>query len=861
MDRRAPSGHGSNAVPRETIRKPRAGIADEWYRNAIELASWTDTHLVNRRDAFGRYKSPGKRSGPRDTAFTDHSPVTHEVLQDHYRGEDRGDLIGLHSTALDEASGEAELAPCRSRWAAIDIDRHREDEDPEANLRAALAWRDHAVRLGFHPLLIDSNGRGGYHLLVVFDAPVPTGEVFRFAEWLRRDWDVMGLAEKPETFPKQARLGKGKGFGNWLRLPGRHHTRDHWSRVWNGVSWIEGNAAIGFILSISGDPASLIPGEAIADRMANTSRVRAIGYPQRNDADLAREALGYLGPMVDDYATWLEIGMSLTALGSEGLDLWEEWSRSGSKFEDGECARKWASFTRDGRTLGTLFKRAKEAGWPGQGGRNGHHENGHPRAVEHATPPADGLEPWQDPAIGTTPPVVSFPLDAFPLPLAELVSSGAASVPCPPDYFAVVALAVASVAIGRSIALSLKRTWDVSPALYVALVGDPGSAKSPAIKAMTRPLWELNGEHIRRHRDDRKREEAAAKADKRKEDQPPPLKRIVADDVTVESIAPILQDNPRGLIVVRDELTALVASHNQYKPGGKGADRQFFLSAWSGSPVAVDRKHNPDRIPILVPHPFLSVLGGLTTSMLSELSEAKGRDDGFIDRMLFAVPDPVEVRWCDEEVPEDLIEGWHRSIRKLWDVPMTAEEDGTLRPRFVHLSTPARALYLAWHADHCGEVRGLDFPDHLRGPWQKFRDYCARLALIVDRLDWAFDPTAGGQHRDVSEASVRSAIRLVEYFKAHSRRAHALIRGSGGYENEDARAILKWAIRDERRTFSERDVKQNFRARFGGDGPELGTALAWLKARHCIRSSAADDEKKRGRPPTPVYEINPALNS
>ena len=30
-----------------------------------------------------------------------------------------------------------------------------------------------------------------------------------------------------------AMLSKGKGFGNWLRLLGRHHTRAHWTRVYD----------------------------------------------------------------------------------------------------------------------------------------------------------------------------------------------------------------------------------------------------------------------------------------------------------------------------------------------------------------------------------------------------------------------------------------------------------------------------------------------------------------------------------------------------------------------------------------------------------------------------------------------------
>src|SRR5262249_29574180 len=67
------------------------------------------------------------------------------------------------------------------------------------------------------------------------------------------------LPNPPETFPKQPRI---ECYGNWLRVPGRHHTRDHWSKVWNGNRWLEGHQAIDFMLSLHGESPGLIPGAA-----------------------------------------------------------------------------------------------------------------------------------------------------------------------------------------------------------------------------------------------------------------------------------------------------------------------------------------------------------------------------------------------------------------------------------------------------------------------------------------------------------------------------------------------------------------------------------------------------------------------
>ncbi|MHC5538303.1 hypothetical protein ACYOEI_08750, partial [Singulisphaera rosea] len=98
-------------------------IAQSWMERAGELADWVEAHMVNRRDAFGHYIRPEDRRDPDLSAYTDKSGLTREVLVRHFRASHAGDVIGLHSTARDEASGDGEVGACWSRWIAVDIDR------------------------------------------------------------------------------------------------------------------------------------------------------------------------------------------------------------------------------------------------------------------------------------------------------------------------------------------------------------------------------------------------------------------------------------------------------------------------------------------------------------------------------------------------------------------------------------------------------------------------------------------------------------------------------------------------------------------------------------------------------------------
>ena len=111
----------------------------------------------------------------------------------------------------------------------------------------------------------------------------------------------------------------------------------------------------------------------------------------------------------------------------------------------------------------------------------------------------------------------------------------------------------------------------------------------------------------------------------------------MVEDTTIEALAVVLEDNPRGVLLARDELSAFVRGMDQYK-NHRGSDRQFYLSAWSNSPVSVDRKNLEE--PIFLARPFVGVVGPIQPGVLPELiANRQGREgDGFLDRFLFSYP-------------------------------------------------------------------------------------------------------------------------------------------------------------------------------------------------------------------------------
>ncbi len=239
-------------------------IGEEWKDRAPELAEWAMQHLVNRKDVWGQYSvlTPSERikegrsykamTLPRKDMRGD-DMVTLDKLTRHFasRHHHKPQIIGLH----------AKSKQTTSKWLGIDIDCHDSDsvaaeDHARRNLNGALKWWHDFQKMGYDPLLIDSNGAGGYHLWVLFKDPAPTQDVYALAKKIVTQWESNNLDEEPETFPKKVKEGS---LGAWFRLPGLHHTREHYGKIWSGDDWLEepwldGHAAIDAMLNIMPGP-------------------------------------------------------------------------------------------------------------------------------------------------------------------------------------------------------------------------------------------------------------------------------------------------------------------------------------------------------------------------------------------------------------------------------------------------------------------------------------------------------------------------------------------------------------------------------------------------------------------------------
>jgi hypothetical protein len=465
-----------------------------------------------------------------------------------------------------------------------------------------------------------------------------------------------------------------------------------------------------------------------------------------------------------------------------------------------------------------------------------------------------------------------FPLDVLPAHLVDFADCVSACLSCPQDYVAVPMIALAGGAIGASRVLEVKPGWTERPAIYAAVIGRPGSAKSPALKVAAAPVYAEQNRLKTRWDEEMERYEQSlalyesAKRSKRRDDgeddasdtpekpKKPVLLRLYASDTTTEALAPVLLANPRGVVVIRDELMAWVAGMNAYR-SGKGADRQFFLSGWAGEPLCIDRKQQ-NGAPLIVAHPFFCIVGGLPPDLVSQFRDERNLSDGFLDRLMFSYPDPGPAAGHNDYcIPEEAAAVWRNALTFLWRLNMEPSGDGGVRPRFVRLTQEAREVWKQFCDDHAAEMNAETFPEHLLGPWSKLRGYCARLALIVHFLRVA---TGEVLEEDVDDESARRAVKLIGYFKSHARKVYAVM--DLDPKVAQAKKVLKWVVRERKNQFSKREAHNALSGTFK-TVDELEAPLGLLLRHGYIRPVPSPDRPGPGRRPSPVYVVHPDVSS
>jgi putative DNA primase/helicase len=442
----------------------------------------------------------------------------------------------------------------------------------------------------------------------------------------------------------------------------------------------------------------------------------------------------------------------------------------------------------------------------------------------------EALSAWDDlrPLPPERPGVPELPEGLVPPPLRPWLVDAATRTSVPLCYLAVPAVVALSSVVGRSLGIYPKRfdDWLVVPNLWGYLVGRPGILKTACVQEATRPLRRLEAEaweqfeaelaeaqayqvelevriaQLKKEMGkkganlDGLKDELADLLREQKEAVPRP-RRYSTSDPTVEKLTELLRDNPRGLLLLRDELAGFLRMLS--KPGREG-DRQIYLEAWNGTgSYTTDRiARGTVRAPLTV-----ALLGGITPGRLAAYVEtATGErhrgtddaDDGLIQRGQLAVwPDAVgEFHNVDRWPNHDARELAYTIFARLDTMtPRDLGADITGEIPALRFAPDAQELFDAWRTDLERRLRAPAmeampaFESHLA----KYRSLMPSLALIFHLVSFvstgraevesSAEEAGDAAGAAVSLDSARLAAAWCEFLEAHARKIYAAETSAG----------------------------------------------------------------------------------
>ena len=391
----------------------------------------------------------------------------------------------------------------------------------------------------------------------------------------------------------------------------------------------------------------------------------------------------------------------------------------------------------------------------------------------------------------------SFPVGAFPKPIHTFVEAASSAIGCDASYIALPLLSGMAAAVGNSRSIELKRGWSEPCVIWSAIVGESGTHKSPAVEIALRPLRErqhfavlehrvnmkvFEADHARWKKELRAWERQGGSSDPPPEPEPPICERTIVDDITTEALLTRLRDNPRGLLLVRDELAGWLGSFDRYS-GGHGADAARWIEVFGARAVTVDRKGGGTEY---VPRAAVSICGGIQPEALRLALGRQHIENGLAARLLFTMPPRKPRQWTDAEIPEDVERGMHAIFAKLLSLEPLRDYDDDPEPVNIQLDPGAKAAWITFVNEHGTE--GLDRFGEEASAWSKLEGIAARLALIVHLARWA-----GGEQVDsetVDAESIADGVQLARWFAGEAERVYGLL--TGDEDERDRDKLLQW---------------------------------------------------------------------
>lgn len=463
-----------------------------------------------------------------------------------------------------------------------------------------------------------------------------------------------------------------------------------------------------------------------------------------------------------------------------------------------------------------------------------------------------------------------FPVDCLPKPLRDWVREESHATQTPPELAALLSLAVCSSMIARKVVVEARPGWQEPTNLYVAVLLEPANRKSQVFSDAIRPLKKIEDElrkasepDVARAESERRQDEAKLKNLERKaitsveiatrkeaadfsahlaEQVLPSLPVLVVDDVTSEKLGMLLSQQEGRIASMSAEGGVFDLMKGMYSKSGMP---QFgvYLMGHSGDDLMVDRV---TRKEIRVERPALTCAYAIQPNVIEGLAEDTAfRGRGLLGRFIYAWPESWlgERKIAPPPVRQTTLEEYEKAVRSL-----KSNFDGHV----LRLSPDADLALQKWEQ----EIEEMLAEG---GEMEQIRDWGGKLAGATLRIAAVIHCLENSFYAPITPQTIERAAAIGSYAIPHAQAVLEEMKAEGKEEHADARYVLRWIERHQKKSFSKRDAQQHGKRRFKKSA-DIEPALTELKERGYIRALQSE-RKGPGRPKSEQYEVNPEVFS
>ncbi|SMP72033.1 YfjI family protein [Anoxynatronum buryatiense] len=466
---------------------------------------------------------------------------------------------------------------------------------------------------------------------------------------------------------------------------------------------------------------------------------------------------------------------------------------------------------------------------------------------------------WGDPTElkDSEPPL--YPIDALPSILSNYVGSLSAAMQVPQDMVASLVLAAVSTAAQKRVDISGNSDWTEPANIFTMVALNPGERKSAAISAVMGPIKKFEQDKANElqslassQQAQKDAYESAAELLKSKYAKAPSqdnlsayldakkevaefkvqaIPRLTTADVTQEKLADLLYTHGK-MSLISAEGGIFNIMNGLYS---KSTNIDIFLCGHANDTVIVDRVGRP---PLIIDKAILTI--GLAVQPQVLESAIKNKDfigKGLMARFLFSVPAPM-IGHRDVNPPilsPSVKSEYNNLIRNLLDDPSE-----------LHLSLSSQASVALTNYR-----RELEPTLRCNGTYDPYTAWGSKAPGAVLRIAALIHVSGKKTGTIVDAESIKNAIRIVEYYSAHAKRAF------GGGESQLinlSKKVLSYIENKKMKEITTRDIMRAYANDFRTSEDTKPIIVKLISSGYLQESVSSI--KKQG-PKAMVYQVNP----